>query len=91
MLNYLYVDTWARENVLQQKIEPDCSYTITLDYRLCLLPCSQFYTIRSFKLIQENPLLSLHSNAIVSNDVLCKITGINYYGLIKQYQKIYIL
>lgn len=85
-LNYLYVDTLAREQVLQQKIKPDRDYTI-YSPRFWSLPCSQFCTVQSLKTEQEYPVFSMHLQSMIDNNDLCKITGINYYGFIKQYQK----
>lgn len=84
-LNYLYADTLAREQVLQQKVYPDRAYSITSDYKLWILAYSQFDTLESIK--NESLLFSTHSGSAICNDDLCKITGINYYGLIEQYQK----
>ena len=86
-LNYLYVDTLAREQVLQQKVDHDRDYTLTYDYKCWILPCSQFDTVESLKAKSENPpYLSTHSQSTICNDDLCKITGIDYYGLVDQYQ-----
>lgn len=84
-LNYLYVDTLAKEQVLQQKVEPNSSYTISNDYSIWYLPYP--YTVEDFKNIEKNPLFSSYSSCAICNDDLCKITGINYYGLVEQYQK----
>lgn len=90
-LNYLYVDTFAKEHVLQQKIEPDRAYTITSDYKFLLFSCSLFETLQSFKKKNEpqNFLFALSDSGekVVCNDDLSKITGINYYSFIEQYQK----
>lgn len=88
-LNYLYVDTFAKEHVLQQKTEPNRAYTITSDYKLLLFPCSHFETLQSFKQKREpqNLLFSLPDCNIVCTDEICKITGINYHSFVEQYQK----
>lgn len=85
-INYIYVDTLAREQVLQQKVEPDRDYTI-YSPRFWSLPCSQFCTVQSLKTEQKYPVFSVHSQSMIDNNDLCKITGINYYGLVKQYKK----
>lgn len=85
-LNYIYIDTLAKEQVLQQKVEPDRDYTI-YNHRFWSLPCSQFCTVQSLKTEQEYPVFSLHSQPMIDNNDLCKITGINYYGLIECYEK----
>lgn len=89
-LNYLYVDTFAKEHVLQQKTEPNRAYTITSDYKLLFFPCSLFETLQSFKKKNEpqNSWFDLSDSGekVVCNDDLCKITGINYYALVEQYQ-----
>ena len=86
-LNYIYVDTLAREHVLQHKVEPDRSYSLTSDYKLCFLPCSYLDTIHDLKLEKENPLFHSCSPSILRHNDLCQITGINYYGLVEQYKK----
>lgn len=89
-LNYLYVDTFAKEHVLQQKTEPNRAYTITPDYKLLFFPCSIFETLQSFKKKNEpqNFLFALSDvgEKVACNDDLCKITGINYYNFVEQYQ-----
>lgn len=89
-LNYLYVDTFAKEHVLQQKTEPNRDYTISSDYKLLFFPCSLFETLQSFKKKKEshNSLFDLSDSGekIVRNDDLIKITGINYYNFVKQYK-----
>ena len=86
-LNYIYVDTLAREQVLQQKVEPDRAYTIDSNYKLWILPCSYLDTVHDFKLEEQYPLFASSYPVVLGNDDLCKITGINYYGLVEQYQK----
>lgn len=93
-LNYLYIDTLAKEHVLQQKVEPNRAYNITPDYKWLLFPCSHFETLQSFKKKRktQNILFSLPECNTVCNDDLYKITGINYYDFIEQYKNhIYII
>lgn len=89
-LNYLYVDTFAKEHVLQQKTEPNRAYTITSDYKLLFFPCSLFETLQSFKKKNEpqNSLFTLSDSGekVVCNDDLCKITGIKYYNFVEQHK-----
>lgn len=84
-LNYLYVDTLAKEQVLQQKIEPNSYYTISHDYSTWYLPYP--YTVENLKNIKKNPPLCSYNSSVICNDDLCEITGINYYSLVEQYQK----
>lgn len=84
-LNYLYVDTLAKEHVLQQKIEPNSYYTVSPDYSTWYLLYP--YTVEDFKSIESNPLFCSYNSYAICNDDLCKITGINYYSLVEQYQK----
>ena len=86
-LNYIYTDTLAREQVLQQKVEPNRAYTITSDYKLWILPCSYLDTLDDLILEEQNPLFASSFPVVLRNDDLCKITGINYYDLVEQYQK----
>lgn len=86
-LNYIYADALAREQVLQQKVDPNSYYTISQNYKIWFLPCSQFDTLESVIRERENLVVPYCSNSVVCNDDLCKITGINYYGLVEQYQK----
>lgn len=83
-LNYLYVDTLAKEQVLQQKIEPNSYYTISHDYSTWYLPYP--YTVEDFKNIENNTLLCSYHSFAICNDDLCEVTGINYYNLVEQYQ-----
>ena len=82
---------FAREHVLQQKVAPNRAYTITSDYKFLFLPCSPFENIQSFKNKKkpQNPLFILSDlgQKVAYNDDLYKITGINYYNFIEQYQK----
>ena len=87
VLNYIYTDTLAKEQVLQQKVEPDRAYAITSDYKLWILPCSYLDTLNDLKLEEQNPLFASSFPVVLRNDELRKLTGINYYGLVKQYQK----
>lgn len=48
-LNWLYVDTFAKEQVLQQKIDPNSVYSITDNYKMIVFPYSQFETVESIK------------------------------------------
>lgn len=50
-LNYLYVDTLAKEQVLQQKIEPNSYNTISHDYSTWYLPYP--YTVENLKNIKK--------------------------------------
>lgn len=84
-LNYLYVDAFARENVLQQKIEPNRDYYISDDYKYIYIEPSislqKFLNPDDWTLWEET-----HYDDICC-DELCKITGINYYGLVECYKK----
>lgn len=86
-LNCIYTDTLAREQVLQQNVEPDRAYTISSNYKLWILPCSPLDTLDGLKLEEQNPLFASSFPVVLKNDDLCQITGINYYGLVEQYQK----
>lgn len=83
-LNYLYVDTLAKEHVLQQKIEPNSYYTVSPNYSTWYLPYP--YTVEDLKNVESNPLFCSCNSYAICNDNLCEITGINYYNFVKQYQ-----
>ena len=85
-LNYVYVDVLAREQVLQQKVEPDRAY-IMFDYRFWLLPCLQSETPETLRLKDEGKMIEYAAPPMVDNNVLCDITGINYYTFVDQYEK----
>lgn len=85
-LNYIYVDILAKEQVLQQKVEPDRAYTIDSNYKLWILPCSYLDTVHDLKLEKQYPLFVSSHPIVLRNDDLCKITGLNYYGFVEQYQ-----
>lgn len=86
-LNYLYIDTLAKEQVLQQKIEPNRDYYIDSNFRFWTLPLSQFETLESFKNAEKYPLLALCSQTYIDNNDLCELSKINYYKFIEEYQK----
>lgn len=84
-LNYLYVDTLAKENVLQQKIEPNRDYYISDDYKYIYIEPS--ITLQKFLNPDDWLLWEEKHYDYICLDELCKITGINYYGLVECYKK----
>lgn len=69
-LNYLYTDVLAREQVLQQKVEPDRDYILTSNYELWIFPCSQFDTLESMK--NEDPIFAIGNFHLYATTIYAK-------------------
>jgi hypothetical protein len=83
-VNYIYADTLARKCVLQQKTEPNRDFYVSSDYQIIRPLCSDCPADALINpqdyIIEENP-------TFVNMDNLCKVTGINYYGIVDSYKK----
>lgn len=88
-LNWLYVDTFAKEQVLQQKIDPNSVYSITDNYKMIVFPYSQFETVESIKKDADDlcSIINFQNPTTIWNDDLYEITKINVRNLIEQYER----
>lgn len=87
VLNYLYTDTLAKNLVLQETIEPGRDFQVSTDYKLMRLNHFEYEGMDLNTFLHENDLwIENHPEFLHTND-LCKVTGINCYGLISCYKK----
>ena len=87
ILNYLYADTLAKNLVLQEAIEPGRDFQVSTDYKLMRLNYSEYEGMDLNTFLHENDLWIENHPEFLHTDDLCKVTGINCYGLISCYEK----
>lgn len=87
ILNYLYTDTLAKNLVLQETIEPGRDFQVSTDYKLMQLNHSEYEGMDLNTFLYKNDLWIENHLEFLHTDDLCKVTGINCYGLINCYEK----
>ena len=87
ILNYLYTDTLVKNLVLQEAIEPGRDFQVSTDYKLMRLNHSEYEGVDLNTFLHENDLWIENHPDFLHTDDLCKVTGINCYGLISCYEK----
>ena len=87
ILNYLYTDTLVKNLVLQEAIEPGRDFQVSTDYKLMCLTQSKYEGMDLNTFLRENNLWIENHPDFMHTDDLCKITGINCYGLVDCYKK----
>ena len=87
ILNYLYTDTLVKNLVLQEAIEPGRDFQVSTDYKLMCLTHSKYEGMDLNTFLRENNLWIENHPDFMHTDDLCKITGINCYGLVDCYKK----
>lgn len=87
ILNYLYTDTLVKNLVLQEAIEPGRDFQVSTDYKFMQLNHSEYEGMDLNTFLHENDLWIENHPDFMHTDDLCKVTGINCYGLISCYEK----
>ena len=86
-MNYLYTDILAKNLVPQKVIEPGRDFQVSTDYKLMRLNHSEYEGVDLNTFLHENDLWIENHPDFLHTDDLCKVTGINCYGLISCYEK----